>query len=218
MVLSDPSDAGVQALKIAACVTQDGILTGFSDESILRLYERLPERWQPQKEIPFRVSANTGLSEIREAVRLAASDLEECQIIIVGRSKGAVCAMLGDFGFTLFVADGPMQEILDQIDRNTPEVAEETASLPATEPYSVGDPKNGIYHLNMRAALDFDENLTSKGLLLPFLEKRSFRRLTVICDHIPRWFDDTCKRLNLQSETHDTADRNGLKLVICPGN
>ena len=53
----------------------------------------------------------------------------------------------------------------------------------------------------VKRALSANSDLTSKGLLIPFLENGAFERLDVILSHIPPWFDKKFGDLGLSYET-----------------
>jgi Fe-only nitrogenase accessory protein AnfO len=62
-------------------------------------------------------------------------------------------------------------------------------------------PGGSCFRLDMKSALSANPDLTSKGLLIPFLEKEEFERLDVILSHIPPWFDKKFGDLGLSYET-----------------
>jgi len=83
------------------------------------------------------------------------------------------------------------------------EIKESENSVQKTAQPSIYYPEKtdveGSYFLNLEAALNSDPNLTSKKILLPFLKSKDFKSLEVICDHIPRWFNEEFENQGLHS-------------------
>ncbi|GEO81663.1 Fe-only nitrogenase accessory AnfO family protein [Pararhodospirillum oryzae] len=72
----------------------------------------------------------------------------------------------------------------------------------------------GCYRLDLGAALASDPGLNARVVLLPVLEARDFRALEIHCDHLPRWFDATLRRLALSAEV--TSDAEGVHAHVVP--
>ena len=60
----------------------------------------------------------------------------------------------------------------------------------------------------MKTEMQNNANLTSKQILLPFIQKTSFNELEIICGHVPPWFEREFSRLNLRSEIEKINERN----------
>jgi Fe-only nitrogenase accessory protein AnfO len=77
------------------------------------------------------------------------------------------------------------------------------------QPVPVGDPQRGHYLVNLSDILRDNPALNSREVLIPALEGRSFRKLEIICDHIPRWFSNELRNLKLKAgpEVCDAAGR-----------
>ncbi len=68
------------------------------------------------------------------------------------------------------------------------------------EPMAVGDPSDRRYRFDLAAALAADPTLTSRAALVPFLENEPFSVLELSFDHVPRWFEETLRRLKLVAD------------------
>lgn len=84
-------------------------------------------------------------------------------------------------------------------------------------PLLVGDIQEGRYLINLAEIMRDNPALNSRQVLIPALEDRSFKKLEIICDHIPRWFYNELRNLKLAAEP-EVADETGqwLKVIVSP--
>lgn len=84
-------------------------------------------------------------------------------------------------------------------------------------PVLVGDIKEGRYSINLAGILQDNPALNSRQVLIPALEERSFKKLEIICHHIPRWFYNELRNLKLAASP-EVPDESGqwLKVVVSP--
>jgi Fe-only nitrogenase accessory protein AnfO len=83
------------------------------------------------------------------------------------------------------------------------------------QPLPVGDVAFGQYQFNLAEVLQKNPTLNSREVLIPFLEKRAFQKLEIICDHLPRWFEMKADQLMLQTEFEEPAAAgHGMKVVV----
>lgn len=84
-------------------------------------------------------------------------------------------------------------------------------------PVLTGDMAEGRYSINLARILAENPALNSRQVLLPALEKKHFKKLEIICDHIPRWFNNELSNLKLIAEP-EVPDESGkwLKVVVLP--
>jgi len=84
-------------------------------------------------------------------------------------------------------------------------------------PVLIGDISEGCYSINLAAILEENPALNSRQILMPALEGTSFKKLVIICDHRPRWFNNELRNLKLTAEP-EVSDESGkwLKIVVSP--
>ena len=84
-------------------------------------------------------------------------------------------------------------------------------------PVLVGDIQEGRYLINLAEIINDNPALNSRQVLIPALEDTSFKKLEIICDHIPRWFYNELRNLKLAAEP-EVPDETGqwLKVVVSP--
>lgn len=93
----------------------------------------------------------------------------------------------------------------------------ESCAAPCDIPVPVlaGDVAEGRYVINLAEILQDNPGLNSRQVLIPALEDTAFKKLEIICDHIPRWFYNELRNLKLTAEP-EVADESGkwLKVVV----
>ncbi|MFA7059901.1 MAG: Fe-only nitrogenase accessory protein AnfO [Pedobacter sp.] len=91
------------------------------------------------------------------------------------------------------------------------------AGCDVPRPVLISDIKEGCYSINLAEILQDNPALNSRQVLIPALEETSFKKLEIICDHTPRWFQNELNNLNLMAEP-ETLDASGhwLKIVVVP--
>ncbi|OAM91373.1 Fe-only nitrogenase accessory protein AnfO [Termitidicoccus mucosus] len=202
-------------MKIASYVDEQGCPAGFYSDGVVRIYAKKQEDWEAMAEIPLRLQTDMGLGELNVVFKQMVSLLGDCRIFVVGELRGVPCAILDSMGFSLWKAGlVPIQEQLPYLARQIETSLAMNADF-ALSPEPVGNPAAGIYHFDLGRALKSNGRLNSRQLLLPFLESASFKELTVLCDHCPRWLDEELDRLNLQSD-EGQWDETGLAITIKP--
>jgi len=95
----------------------------------------------------------------------------------------------------------------------------DNADHPIPKPLCIDNAGGGHYRIDLAKVLKDDPGLNSKDILIPFLEEAAFQKLEILCDHVPRWFDQTLVQLNLKAESQysDAAGRQ-VKVIVVPRN
>jgi Fe-only nitrogenase accessory protein AnfO len=90
-----------------------------------------------------------------------------------------------------------------------------TADIPL--PVPIGDREEGHYLIHLAEILQDNAALNSWQVLVPTLEGKAFKKLEIICDHIPKWFNNELRNLKLTAEP-EVPDESGqwLKVVVSP--
>lgn len=97
------------------------------------------------------------------------------------------------------------------------EVEARAAAVDAPQALPVGASEEGRYSINLAQMLLDNPALNSRQILIPALEETSFKKLEVICDHVPRWFCNELRNLRLTAES-PVPDESGrwLKITVSP--
>ncbi|RLM32186.1 Fe-only nitrogenase accessory protein AnfO [Brenneria salicis] len=182
-------------MKIAVFIDSQGEIASVFTPGIVRVFTCYGDHWRPVKDIPYALGQEMDLTEIRTRTLAMLTELTACRHFVALDIHGALRAWFDGMGITMWQCRGASEACLSAVyhsvrRRALPQVA-------AQQTYIQAGTDDGEYHINLMTALASDAGLTSKQLLLPFLQARAFTRLNVICDHLPKWFAQQLPALNL---------------------
>ncbi len=205
-------------MKIATFINQEGHVVNFYESGLVRLYNQAYGVWTKEKEFPLELNSDMGVAEVRVKLRNMVAQLEDCRVFLAGEVKGVPYAILEGMGFNIWKSSGPVFEQLDFVATKERD-ALEAAKRPKVEPVPVGDIRDGHYWINLQEVLNSEPLLTSKSVLLPFMENTTFQKLEIICEHAPRWFATEFERLHLRAEGDATGScgcGHEIKITVYP--
>ncbi len=183
---------------IAVYVNESGVTARPGEKGFVRIYEQLKSKWSISMEVPFEPEANSTIAGIRHNLQEMVQKLEGCKVFVANQVAGQLYYVLEAHGFESFEAEGEPEEFLDSIHETVKQdkSVEEPSSAPKS--YFIKQEEEGAYFVDLKSALNMDCSLTSKKLLMPFLKKGEFKRLEVLCDHLPRWFESELAPMKLK--------------------
>jgi Fe-only nitrogenase accessory protein AnfO len=203
-------------MEIAVFQDISGKTQSFLEPGIIKVYSRCMGEWKVTKEIIFRIDNIAGLKSVRENIINMAETLGECKVLVGREIKGLTYNVLDGLGFNTWELKGEPNEFLEFVFEKEEEEAKANA-LESTVDKSpqIKQLKDGTYFLDLKRIQENDVNITSKGILLPFLNTTIFYQLEIICKHIPHWFEVEFKRLNLKME-NQSISQNEIKVTVYP--
>jgi len=175
------------AEKIALTVDNENDLCTFAAAKYLKILDKTNGTWQCEKLLPLDLNAiNT--TELRTKIRNIIDSIPECKILLSADISGIPYYIFDKMGFAIFESPSETQEILNEIitetKNNQKELASETA-IPCT-PTEITD---GCYFLDYVLLESKYPEMTTKKVLLPFLETKPFISLSVRLSHLPPWLE-----------------------------
>jgi Fe-only nitrogenase accessory protein AnfO len=197
-------------MKIAVFVDAEGRTLPFHQSGVVRLYDSPGGPWRCLRELPFEAGEGLRLAETRARMQAVVGQLEDCRVFIARTVKGVPYSILEGLGFAIWKLDGRPEGFLDYV-RGEEERLRAEKLKPKPGPLPVGDVRDGNYRIDLVKVLASDSSLSSKQVLLPFLQKTAFQKLEVLCEHAPRWFDKEFAGLKLRQESREAGE--GLCLV-----
>jgi len=78
---------------------------------------------------------------------------------------------------------------------------------------TVGLPEDGRLRIDLAACLTSTPGLNSRDALIPILTGPPFRSLEILCDHPPRWLDQTASALGLIAAIEAAPD-GGVRVTV----
>lgn len=202
---------------IAIFLNPEGVTSSLKEEGIIRVYTQnfADNSWEVTEEFAFSLVKSSSILELRSMILNMIQRIGDCRIFVAREVVGQLYSVLEANRFSIYKVEGKPEQFLDSIltledEMNNSSIVKKAQTLAC---YPEKTAVKGTYFINLKDALNADPSLTSKKILLPFLSNRDFEVLEVICDHIPKWFDDEFKRQRLQS-TLSRLQENEYKVVI----
>ena len=202
-------------MKIAVCVNREGATSSLTEKGTVRVYDKSGDFWTVTEELVCEIDFDKGLACVRSELAGLIKRLDSCRVFVASEVHGQLYYLLEAGGFNSYEAEGEPEAYLDSVLER--EAAEEARKLKQQEDASASFPvasgKEGAYTFNLKKALAVNPETSSKKLLRPFLKKKEFKVLEVICDHIPRWFDTELEAMGLHLFVTKLAE-NEYKISI----
>lgn len=188
-------------MKIAVFVNESNEATTIEQSTKLNVYLKVNHVWREESSIPTSTHILNSLSSIRLFTTQITMELNNCNCNIVVASKllGASYNIFTRSGYHIWEFEGPPNNFLNIIER---EEIIATYELNTTEdPFShFEELELGIYRIDIKSILFGHSELTSKKLLLPFLDNVTFIELYVTFSHLPPWLEGGLSKRGLERE------------------
>lgn len=152
------------------------------------------------------------LKRVRSYYEDVANKLESCRIIVGSSISGLMYKVFCDRDYVIMETDTFTPEMLDDIYDKALKADEplKGCELPLEpQPADV----QGEYFFDFKQ-LKLKYRVTSKETIRPFLAKKKFNKLTILCDHRMPWLDDDLERLGLTCE--EIREGSNVTLIIKP--
>jgi len=202
---------------ISIFLNSEGFTSSLEEGEIIRVYIQNPTNnsWEVSKEFAFSLEKISSILELRNLISNMIQRIGDCRIFVARKVAGQLYSVLEANRFSIYEVEGTPEQFLDLILASENEANKSLIekSVQASIFYPEKTDVEGTYFLNLKNALNADPNLTSKKILRPFLAKKDFKVLEVICDHIPKWFADEFETQGLQS-TSSRLQENEYKVII----
>ncbi|MEQ8197787.1 MAG: Fe-only nitrogenase accessory AnfO family protein [Clostridiaceae bacterium] len=202
--------------RIAVFMDNRGITTSFDNKGIIKIFSNEFERWEVIKEFKVEEPNLYRLSEVRARFEKISSYLEDCDIIVGQKISGIAYNVFSTNNLVVWECDGRPENFLDFIvmeeekciERNNSKKTE--ADIIKEHIIRVSD---RAYRINLKEIQSKFETISSKKVVIPFLENWDYTEAEIICSHIPPWLEGKINTLCLRMNTEQAAS-NEYKLKI----
>lgn len=226
-------------MKIAVYVDAEGEVARVTDRGAILLFGRGTGTWTVRKTIRFGISTDASLATIQAGLAAAVAAFEDCSVFLSKDVRGVVNSILQEMGIRTWQSNGPLFTQLETVARKEDERLVQEAAAARKErrrcrrrrhhldgtapneadvrPTPVGAPELGHYRLDLVDALLGDPSLNSWDALIPFLTGTPFRRLDLVCDHLPRWLSRAMRALDMGAEVEPAGPGDPVvRVTIMP--
>lgn len=175
-------------MKIAVFINEEGFSCKPSDSTSVAVYEKESNQWVLTQSHKVLISTPKTLESVRIFLNTMMAYLNDCKIIVASKMLGASYNILDRAGFQIWEFQGKPLDFLPIIEQKEIILAYELK--PETNPFAHFE-KTGedSYAINIKQILFSDPTVTSKKLLMPFLDHMDFEQLEVTFSHLPPWLD-----------------------------
>lgn len=221
-------------MKISAYVNALGELSSLCKPGSLRLYMPREEEnrsgWHLLQEVPLTLDYEAGIPVIKAALHEAVARLDGergCRVLVSAEVRGMLYTVFQEeLQYRIWKSEGPLFQQLDMVRGKEMELEAKKrydlialAGKPVPTPMLIGSHQDGCFWIDLKDALAHESGPTSREILIPFMERRLFRKLEVLCDHLPKWLSWELERLDMSAESEAIdATGNGVKVSIYPRN
>lgn len=210
----------LMANTVAVVVGPDGNTASLLEQSVhLQIFRKNPADWNMEREIPVELHPEQGLANVRREISAIIGELGETRILVAGDISGVAYNTFDAAGYYVFqIPEKQPLEFLEFVLASVEKQQEDLRILKGgagdvPQPQRTGD--EGIYYLDIVQAQADNPNVTTKQMLLPFLKGTTFYELTLVCSHIPPWFDREFGTLKLAYEK-EVVGPEKYKVIIHP--
>jgi Fe-only nitrogenase accessory protein AnfO len=184
--------------KVGVYLNEEGDTISINESGSIRVYYKENGKWGISKVVEFDMSTVTGMQALRVKFKELASNLEDCRVMVGKSIVGIPYNVLDSLGFNLWEMEGKPEEFLEYVlEKEMLEEQEKNEeALEITEPVETDKP--GCFHINLKMLQENNSKLSSKQVLLPFLQNTKFYELEIICSHIPPWFQNEFEKHDLK--------------------
>ena len=228
-------------MKIATYLNDKDEVTSPSSPGRVCVYEQVRGKWKNTATVSSDWSGATTVVEARMRLEEVMGSLEECRVFLLSEVTGFWNLLLASYGFQTWKSEGSLFEQLDNVEsvmrqaaaaaesaaenagcrtRRRRCVAPDDVEVPASlDLFVESDTEEGRFRIDLASVLSHRPELTSRQVLIPFLENRAFTELEICCSHLPRWFDEQLRRLGLTSRIEhagETDDVESLRVIVAP--
>lgn len=179
------------AHEIAVVLDSRGRTGSLGEPGRVRVYRRWRKSWTTERELEFALGAAGGLKGLRRQMGELIGFLGECRVFVASSLSGVPYYELEKAGFNIWEQTGEPLHYLEEvwtreeIERTAPKAA---TALAAAVPAPV-ETAPGHFCISLREIQAKNCGVTSKQVLQPFLRRRRFAVLEVVCGHLPPWLE-----------------------------
>jgi Fe-only nitrogenase accessory protein AnfO len=180
------------AREIAVFCDADGSTAKLGEPGKITVFSRWQGSWEVVREKDCFLDAQGGLKEFRRQITEALEFLGDCRIFVAAAVTGVPYYELEKAGFSIWEYSGEPLGYLDQVWAREEKDAL-TKNQPAVKPVLVSPTETapGHFIISLKEIQQKNAGITSKQVLLPFINRGQFKVLEVSCNHIPPWLELT---------------------------
>ena len=194
-------------------------ITDFFHVQKLTIYEKILQ-WEPIGAIQIMNAQNMTRSQVEKLAEMISRTIknQDSELLIGTSIVGLPYQILNKNGIIMCEADEVSQRLFDEIyDDFYNNFALDDQEIPDILPYPVLIAEDGFYFFDFDKAMKAYPNLSSKKMLIPFLEQELYTCLTIRCSHIMPWLEYYMEQhgLSMDSKREDGVYTVNITHGLC---
>ncbi|WP_378956542.1 Fe-only nitrogenase accessory AnfO family protein [Pelosinus sp. sgz500959] len=174
---------------IAVCMNENGVTSSFYDGSLLVIYQKVQGQWTISREQKISLEQKGGMAGLRRQMAEIGLFLGQCKIVVGASIVGMPYFELEKMQCSIWEFEGEPLSFLDYV-LGQEEEKLAASKLPKSEIIPVPvERENGDYYISIKEVQETGGGITSKQVLMGFLQQGQFYSLEVLCNHIPPWLE-----------------------------
>lgn len=204
-------------MKIAVFVNEHSYILPFYSFGLVEIYSDDESTWNCINQIPFDLERQKDLADVQLKMNMLISEFEDCNLLIVENIKGLPTALLQERGIGVWKLGGLfLPEMLDFVRKELTKAITKPEKV-VIRPALIGREEDAEYEIDLILLLSENRMLNSMDILIPFMKETNFRKLTITCSHLPKWFNRVIEVLNLVAELEE-LEPDRLRAIVSPIN
>lgn len=191
-------------MKIAVVEDNSQKTSSIFEPGFIAVYEGAGGKWNLLNRFENKVCDARGISSVRAAVENTVKQLGDVRVVVASDIPGIAFGVFQASNFSIFLVEDCVLDILDSIRKEMHEIAEKKQKAPSQfdiMQFLKPGVNKGDFSLNLEEIMLKNPDLSSKKILIPYLNEKSFNNLDIVFSHIPKWFDTELAVLGFKYET-----------------
>ncbi|MCE5285834.1 MAG: nitrogenase [Pelosinus sp.] len=197
--------------EIAVLLNKAGQTIKMGEEGKIVVYHQECGVWQICREQSYDIS-HASLGQIRNNMRELLIFMDGCKVFAAESVTGVYYYELEKAEVNVWEISGKPAEFLDYIIEHEELEADHSDPKPIAVPVPE-EIADGRYFVSIKDIQESNTSITSKQVLLPFLQRGTFYSLEILCSHIPPWLENQLLLGRLESEVTKLSNKE-VKVVI----
>ncbi|MBP1617931.1 MAG: Nitrogenase iron-iron accessory protein AnfO [Bacteroidetes bacterium] len=202
-------------MKIAVFLDDKEQIIPFYSSGIIEIYSDEESEWECVNQIPLDLTVQKDLVDVQVKVQLLASEFEDCNLLVVENIKGLPLVLLQEAGIGIWKASGKFSPEMFHFVKEKLEKAIKAQEKKVVRPTLVGNEQEAEYEIDMIPLLSGDRSLNSIDILVPFIQETNFKKLQIVCSHLPKWFNKALEEFALTSKLEE-MEPDVLRVTVNP--
>jgi|WetSurMetagenome_2_1015567.scaffolds.fasta_scaffold102562_2 Fe-only nitrogenase accessory protein AnfO len=184
-------------MKIAVFINEHSQILPFYSFGTVEIYSDGESNWNCINQIPFDMTYQRDLADVQLKINMLTSEFEDCNLLIVESIKGLPMALLQEKGIGIWNLSGQfLPDLLDFVKKGLEKALVKPEKI-IVSPVLIGSEENAEYEIDLIPLLGKNKKLNSMDILIPFMKETNFKKLTITCCHLPKWFNMVIEAFSL---------------------